>query len=243
MGFLNHSTNNIIVDAVLTDKGRELLSSSGRLDISRFALFDDEVDYSMIKKYGVIIGKEKIEKTTPVFEAITGQNVSLKYPLRTFDSNTTQNINKYPYLERSGTSAINLQYSGTSVTTTASITIKTKLSNVSTSYTLADDLQDDRFSIAVFNKLLKVEGLTNNNEKGDKTIYRVSSTSVATSANAEFSGQKEITFSISLMGTFTDDAFREYSVFNDSNKIHTQITITGNKSGAVLVLPVTITRG
>lgn len=243
MGFLNHSTNNIIVDAVLTDKGRELLSSNGRLDISRFALFDDEVDYSMIKKYGIIIGKEKIEKTTPVFEAITGQSVSLKYPLRTFDSNTTQNINKYPYLERTETSDIILQYSGTSVVTAATVNIKTKLNNVSTNYSLSEDLQDDRFSVAVFNKLLKVEGLTNNNVKGDKTVYRVSGRSIASSSSAEFLGQKELSFSISLMGTFTDDAFREYSVFNNSNKIHTQITITGNKSGAVLVLPVTITRG
>ena len=26
MGFLNHATNNIIIDAVLTERGRELLS-------------------------------------------------------------------------------------------------------------------------------------------------------------------------------------------------------------------------
>ena len=37
MGFLDHSTNNIIVDAVLTDKGRQMLSrNDGSFSITRF---------------------------------------------------------------------------------------------------------------------------------------------------------------------------------------------------------------
>ena len=238
MGFLNHATNNVTVDAVLTDKGREILATSGRLDISRFALFDDEVDYSTIKKYGLIIGKEKIEKTTPVLEALTGQNVSLKYPLRTFDTNTTRNINKYPFLSRTETSDISLVYNNT-LDNTATITIKTKLDNVSTSYNLASVLQDQNFTVAVYNRLLKVQNVTNFRTVGDKTIYEVSSIEPA---NLEFNGQKELTFNVSLQGTFTDDSFKNYSVYNNTNKIFTQIVITGIRSGSTLVLPVMITR-
>ena len=45
MGFLDNSTNNIIVDAVLTDLGREKLAAQ-QFDIAKFAFGDDEVDYA-----------------------------------------------------------------------------------------------------------------------------------------------------------------------------------------------------
>ena len=66
MGFLDHSTNNIIVDAVLTDKGRASLArNDGSFNLFKFGLSDDEVDYSIIQQYGRTVGKEKIEKNTP----------------------------------------------------------------------------------------------------------------------------------------------------------------------------------
>ena len=81
MGFLDHSTNNIIVDAVLTDIGRQSLArNDGSFSIYQFALADDEVDYEIIKQYGRTVGKEKIEKNTPVLEALTQGSLALKYP-------------------------------------------------------------------------------------------------------------------------------------------------------------------
>lgn len=80
MGWLDNSTNNIILDAVLTDYGRQQLAIGGKaFEISQFALGDDEVDYSIITKYGRTVGREKIEKNTPVFEAFTNQNLAQKY--------------------------------------------------------------------------------------------------------------------------------------------------------------------
>ena len=79
MGFLDHTTNNIIVDAVLTDKGREKLAQSGAgggLNIVKYAFADNEVDYTLLKKYGETVGKEKIEKNTPIFEANTDSTAS-----------------------------------------------------------------------------------------------------------------------------------------------------------------------
>ena len=41
MGFLDHSTNNIIIDAVLTDHGRKLLAENqGAFQIAFFSLSD-----------------------------------------------------------------------------------------------------------------------------------------------------------------------------------------------------------
>jgi len=85
MGFLDHSTNNIIVDAVLTDYGRKKLAEAapnGEI-ITSYGFADDEVDYTMIKKYGLIVGKEKIEKNTPVFEASTNAEYGVEYYLFT----------------------------------------------------------------------------------------------------------------------------------------------------------------
>ena len=79
MGFLDHSTNNIIIDAVLTDYGRQRLAqNNGQFKIEFFSLGDDEVDYGIIKKYGRPVGKEKIIKNTPIFEAQTRANSAIK---------------------------------------------------------------------------------------------------------------------------------------------------------------------
>tara|TARA_R110002153_G_scaffold116571_1_gene260245 strand:- start:112 stop:798 length:687 start_codon:yes stop_codon:yes gene_type:complete len=82
MGFLDHSTNNIVVDAVLTDLGRQALArNDGSFSIYQFALGDDEIDYSIIQQFGRTVGKEKIEKNTPVMEALTVGSLGLKNPL------------------------------------------------------------------------------------------------------------------------------------------------------------------
>lgn len=85
MGWLDHSTNNIIIDAVLTDRGRELLAANdGSFRVVRYSFADDEVDYTIIKKFGRTIGKEKIEKNTPVFEAQTVSSLALRYPMSSY---------------------------------------------------------------------------------------------------------------------------------------------------------------
>lgn len=85
MGFLDHSTNNIIVDAVLTDLGREKLAQGNKVSefIVWYGFADDEIDYTLTKKYGTIVGKEKIEKNTPIFEASTNSNTAVRYLLST----------------------------------------------------------------------------------------------------------------------------------------------------------------
>ena len=45
MAYLDNKT--ITVDAILTQKGRQLLAKNGSLNISSFALADDEIDYNL----------------------------------------------------------------------------------------------------------------------------------------------------------------------------------------------------
>ena len=75
MGFLQQDTNNIILDAVLTDEGRKRLAANdGSFRVVMFSLGDDEVDYNIIKKFGRNVGREKIEKNTPVTSRPTRVN-------------------------------------------------------------------------------------------------------------------------------------------------------------------------
>ena len=51
MGFLQGDTNNIILDAVLTDTGRKFLSQNNQsFKVSKFALGDDEINYGSYNK-------------------------------------------------------------------------------------------------------------------------------------------------------------------------------------------------
>ena len=84
MGFLQQDTNNIILDAVLTDEGRKRLAANdGSFRVVMFTLGDDEVDYNIIKKFGRNVGREKIEKNTPVFEALTNATLESRSRLIT----------------------------------------------------------------------------------------------------------------------------------------------------------------
>jgi hypothetical protein len=50
MGFLDNS-GDIILDVVLTDLGRQMLAKGdGSFNVTKFALSDDEIDYSLYNK-------------------------------------------------------------------------------------------------------------------------------------------------------------------------------------------------
>lgn len=89
MAYINNET--ITVDAVLTKKGRELLAAKGGLNITSYALADDEIDYTLYQPnhpqgsayYDLAI------RNTPVFEAFTDETQVLKYKLVTLPSGQT----------------------------------------------------------------------------------------------------------------------------------------------------------
>lgn len=89
MAYINNET--ITVDAVLTKKGRELLAAQGGLNITSYALSDDEVDYTLYQPnhpqgsayYDLAL------RNTPVFEAFTDETQLLKYKLVTLPSGQT----------------------------------------------------------------------------------------------------------------------------------------------------------
>lgn len=242
MGFLNHSTNNIIVDAVLTEKGRELLSrNDGSFNIRSFVFSDCEVDYSIITKFGKTIGKEKIEKNTPVFEALTGEDASIKYPLLKLT-----NISNLLYMPKIVDAEGNSSYSiasdtsntSNSAKTSSTIKIETSVTGFSASDNLNTDLIDNSFSIQMNKKLLSITGATpaSSNVKNIVTYTR----SLLTGKN--FGGHKELTFTLAISADFTTDLYALYGSDDGAGGtvIRTQICVIGENSGAYLEIPVEI---
>lgn len=89
MGYLDNTS--VTVDAILTKRGREVLAT-GRtnFEITKFALGDDEIDYTLWNPshtQGTSYYGEMIENM-PVMEAITDENYALKYRLLTLPKTT-----------------------------------------------------------------------------------------------------------------------------------------------------------
>lgn len=89
MAYLDNKT--ITVDAILTQKGRQLLAKNGALNITSFALADDEIDYNLYNSthplgsafYDIAI------RNTPVLEPFSDETQVMKYKLVTLPSGVT----------------------------------------------------------------------------------------------------------------------------------------------------------
>ena len=71
MGFLDNST--VTVDAILTKRGRQILSQGGNFQITKFALSDEEIDYTLFDvthpngtdSYGSVIENMNLLEAVP----------------------------------------------------------------------------------------------------------------------------------------------------------------------------------
>lgn len=90
MAYLDNTE--ITVDAILTKKGREKLASGEGLNITKFALGDDEIDYTLYEPahpkgsayYDAAI------KAIPITEASPDETQTLRYKLVTLPKGTTK---------------------------------------------------------------------------------------------------------------------------------------------------------
>ena len=90
MGYLDNTS--ITVDAILTKKGRQKLASGQSLNIYKFALGDDEIDYTLYEPAhpkGSAYYDSAI-KAIPIMEASPDETQVLRYKLVTLPKGTTQ---------------------------------------------------------------------------------------------------------------------------------------------------------
>ena len=90
MGYL--SNTELTVDAILTKKGREKLAAGQGLNITQFALADDEIDYSLYEPAHPLGSAyyDTAIKNMPVLEANPDETQVMKYKLVTLPKNTTR---------------------------------------------------------------------------------------------------------------------------------------------------------
>jgi len=232
MGLLDQTTNNIILDTVLTDTGRQFLArNDGSFSIVKFALGDDEVNYSIISKYGRTVGKEKIEKNTPIFEALTNQNFAQKYRLISISN---PNLLRLPSLSLSGDSNVDGTEStitlGRNVQKTASCTLE---QTISTESSLDVELRDQTF-INMFLQILK--NTPDNIDGNQKATY------ILTRSPTENSFHGSTLQFVLSVRSLTDAQFSVFGSTSNKNIITTYVKVTGAQSGAVKEFRVNINK-
>lgn len=220
MGFLQQDTNNIIVDAVLTDIGRQKLAQ-GSFNVTKFAAGDDEVDYGMIVRYGRTVGQEKIEKNTPVFEAITNNKMALVHPIVSLPDPNRYTL-PLGIVTGLGTSTNQLEIAGTSRTVT--ITVQQTLTG---NENIPPELFDNQFLVVCDDRFLRIGNSTPTIDRNRMATYVITSTGRTAYQGATV----QITVNSKAI---TSAQFLLYGQNAERTIIRTPIRITGMNSGQVI---------
>lgn len=235
MGFLQNDTNNIILDAVLTDKGREFLArNDGSFSIVKFSPGDDEVDYTIIQKFGRTVGKEKIEKNTPVFEALTNQGYAQKYRMV---SVSNPSLIRLPTLSLTGegvTSTTNVVSIGNTTVKRRNLTIAQDIQDENS---IDVELRDQAFIVEMNNQFLQVLGSTPEDIDGaQRATYLLTRDAVETAV-----GGSRLSFTLATKA-ITESQFQIYGATFNKSLISTFVKISGVQSGAVYEFEVQISK-
>ena len=234
MGFLDHSTNNVIIDAVLTDTGRRLLADNqGKFRIAFFSLADDEVDYTIIEKFGRAVGKEKIIKNTPVFEAQTAGSIALKNRLLTLPDPT---IVRLPSLTLNGNNLTgnNLAFT-VGQTNQNSVTLE---QNIEGESRIPDGLSDTSFTVQVPDRFVSVDNRTPQNVEPNT---RIATYTVVQSALNDKNGAR-VDISFRIQPGLDDTVFNIFGNSDNKNVISSVVSVIGDQSGIRKDFTITITR-
>lgn len=239
MGFLRHDTNDVILDAVLTDKGRELLAAQdGSFQIAKFALSDEDVDYNVIQEFGRVVGKEKIEKNTPVLEALTTTSLSQKNSLISISANNPT-MSYLPFASITATNLVGnvLSLSLPTLTSAGSVSSDTVtlIQKIDQSIeVIPQDAVDHSYSVEVNNLFLEVIGRQYSNITSNNVAsYRLTPSSTSTDKN----NLSTLSLSLNVKSINTDS----YSMYIQNGKIRTYVTVMGNQSGSETTFEVQIT--
>lgn len=213
MGYLDNSS--IIVDAILTKKGRELLArQDGSFKITQFALSDDEIDYTLFNENhpnGSQYSGEAIENMH-IIEAFPDDNNIMISKLVTLPRGTT----KMPVIT-ANVSKIQLSLGSTT-------TINPETLNLNGVATLKEP--SGYLATIADRRLL--------------TTFSGVGTTKQTSTQRPYSNSS---LSETIKGTsFTLTAISSTSLFGSNTRLLTSITLEGIESGARVTIPVEISK-
>ena len=234
MGFFAQDTNNIIIDAVLTDLGRQKLAA-GTFSIIKFAAGDDEVDYGMITRYGRTVGQEKIEKNTPVFEAITNNKLALMHPLVSIPDPNRYTLPSFVVPALMDTAAPNTILLGTNTNTTINVVVSQVLAG---GEAIPQELVDNQFMVVCDDRFIRIVGSTPVIDRNRMATYIVT-------RDGALSSQGGAVVSIPVNAkAITSASFQIYAQPGaQRTTIRSGMRVTGMSTGTMVEFVAQITQG
>jgi hypothetical protein len=216
MGYLNNAV--VTVDAILTNKGRELLArGDGSFRITQFALSDDEIDYTLynpIHPSGSAYYGQALENM-PLLEAFPETTQNLRYKLVTLPRGTA----KMPVLDIGYTS----------------ITLKQGASLAITPQTLNYLGSNQTYEASGYTATIAdIRTLSNFNGVGVNTTQATELNSTQTLGTNV--SKTVIGTTINLTATTIN------TLFGSNTQLYTTLQIVGRDSGARITIPVIITK-
>lgn len=214
MGYLDNTS--VVVDAILTKKGRELLSrNDGSFRITQFSLSDDEVDYTLYNPNhpsGSAYYGEAIE-AMPVLEAFPDDNEIMKYKLITLPRGTA----KIPVLD--------IGYASISLKQGASLAITPQTLN----YLGATSTFEQSGYVATIGDVRLMSSFNGTGINTPEAVSANSTTTIGTNVSKTVIGA-----TINLTATTVN------TLFGTQTQLQTNLIVIGRDSGARITIPITI---
>lgn len=232
MGFIDNS-GELFIDAVLTDEGRERLArNDGSFSIVRFRLGDDEIDYRFWNELTGSDSKDRKILDTPVLEAFTNETVALRYPMVTIRNSRLQFM---PTMVAKPTS-VTLKEQTDSVGGGVDVTVSQEIARAQT--ILPSEIVDVAYSVEVDNDLIFVS----NELPVSVTPFGTGRYVIpAAPGRQTAAGGTECKFNLRVQ-TLTTETFDVLvgSTVARPRTITTTVVVTGQQSGMVTRIPVSI---
>lgn len=229
MGLLRQDTTNIEVDAVITTVGSQYLAR-GDFSIYSFSLGDDEINYGLIEQYGQTVGREKIEKNTPVFEALRNPALSLRSNLISL-SNPNQLY--LPVLSVNAGNLVTTNYIELARQSSVNVNLTQAIQQGAAQ--IPSEIVDNLYIVFVNRLFLSISNQTPVNSDS------LSTNPALNTARYEItSGSPTANFTL-VSRSIPSSTFDTYSAFSSGEYIKTFIRIIGRNSGITKDIEVRIT--
>lgn len=212
------SSTSVVVDAILTKKGRELLArNDGSFQITQFSLADDEIDYTLYNPNhpsGSAFYGEAIE-AMPILQAYPNDTEIMRYKLITLPRGTA----KIPVLD--------LGYTSITIKQGASLAITPQTLN----YLGATSTFEQSGYTATIGDVRTMASFNGVGINTPEATSLNSTTTIGTNVSKTVIGT-----TINLTATTVN------TLFGTNTALYTTLVVTGRDSGARISIPVTITK-
>lgn len=231
MGFVAKDSTEIVIDAVLTDIGRQKLAKNDNsFKVVSFIFADDEIDYGL---FNPTTGSSYVDQeilNMPIFEANVNEKLSVNFPLITI---TRPDLKYLPSLASDATSLTigeeKAQSSGVSVRFYQNTNQNAKIVPI--------EIQDPGFKIELANDLLYIE----NNSAVEISPYGTAMYIIQRDDNLiQSSGGSQVTFKIRPQ-SLNSTTWNTFGIGTaPSRTISTKIKATGINSGLSTTITIVI---